>query len=232
MSVTFFLDESGDLGWTLDLPFGAGGSSQHLTIATISSDIESLKHIGRFIKKLKIEFGFKAKDEMKWFDLNEDQRLIFAQKANKLLNTHDGLKCYAIILAKRGVNPNVRNEKQFLYNYLIKESLISKIVTYPKVTLIPDPQGIAPNSGSPLHQYIQHAAFEHAILNGETTTNVGFKQSDSKAETGIQFADLLSGVIQQHYEGINSNYLEELKQHIEIKELYFHKQLMQVVNNS
>jgi hypothetical protein len=33
--MNLYLDESGDLGWTLDKPYQAGGSSRYLTIATL-----------------------------------------------------------------------------------------------------------------------------------------------------------------------------------------------------
>lgn len=221
MSVCFFLDESGDLGWTLDKPFGKGGSSQHLTIATISSEHESTKFVGRFMKETKKRFGFSAKQEMKWKDLSHEQRLVFSEQAAHLIRKHDTLQCYALVVAKRGVNPRLRNDKNLLYNYLIKMSLLDEIVKYPNVTLIPDPQGIAPNTGAPLHIYIQHMAYEHAVRTGSPVTNVGFKQLDSSSCFGIQFADMLAGIVQQKYEGISDEYLSHFTGLIEVKSFFF-----------
>lgn len=232
MSVCFFLDESGDLGWTLDKPFGNGGSSQHLTIATISSDVESQKHIGRFVKRAKKKYGFSSKKEMKWTDLNHQQRLDFSEKAAKLIKEHDGLQCYAIVVAKRGVAHHLRNDKSLLYNYLIRMSLLDEVVKYPNVTLIPDPQGIAPNTGAPLHHYMQHMAYEYAAKTGSSVTSVGFKQLDSSASFGIQFADMLAGIIQQKFEGINEEYFAHLADVIQLKKFFFpsaHRQLVSLL---
>ncbi|HFQ5220529.1 TPA: DUF3800 domain-containing protein [Vibrio vulnificus] len=221
MSVCFYLDESGDLGWSLDKPFGKGGSSQHLTIATISSEQESIKHIGRFMKEAKKRFGFSAKQEMKWKDLSHEQRLEFSQQAAQLIKKHDSLQCYALVVAKRGVHPRLRNDKNLLYNYLIKMSLLDEIIKYPNVTLIPDPQGIAPNTGAPLHIYIQHMAYEYAVRTGSPVTSVGFKQLDSSSCFGIQFADMLAGIVQQKYEGISGEYLSHFAGLIKVKPFFF-----------
>lgn len=221
MAVCFFLDESGDLGWSLDKPFGKGGSSQHLTIATISIDEDSHKHIGRFMKGVKKKYGFSPKKEMKWTDLNDHQRLDFSEKAAELINKYDGLQCHAIVVAKRGVNLRLRNDKNLLYNYLIRMSLLDEIVKYPSVTLIPDPQGIAPNTGAPLHIYIQHMAYEHAASVGGDVTMVGFKQLDSSASFGIQFADMLAGIIQQKYEGVSEEYFNHFSEITQIKKFFF-----------
>lgn len=221
MKVLFYLDESGDLGWSLDMPFGQGGSSQHLTIATISSSIESNKHIGRFMKKAKKKYGFDSKEEMKWIDLNEAQRLDFSENAANLVKEHDELNCYAIVVAKAGVNSALRNDKVLLYNYLIRKSLLDEIVKHSEVTLIPDPQGIAPNTGAPLHVYIQQMAYDRAVDESRNVTTVGFKQTDSSTCFGIQFADMLAGIIQQKYEGINEEYFDHFAEVIDVKELFF-----------
>lgn len=221
MAVCFFLDESGDLGWTLDKPFGRGGSSQHLTIATISSDVDSLKYIGRFMKTVKKKYGFSAKREMKWTDLTVQQKLDFSEQAAKLIRKHDGLQCYAIVVAKRGVADHLRNDKNLLYNYLIRTSLLDEIVKYPEVTLVPDPQGIAPNTGAPLHVYIQHMAYERAAESGRRVTSVGYRQLDSSASFGIQFADMLAGIIQQKFEGINDDYFAQVSDITKVKRLFF-----------
>lgn len=35
MSTSIYLDESGDLGWSLDKPYKNGGSSRYLTLAAV-----------------------------------------------------------------------------------------------------------------------------------------------------------------------------------------------------
>lgn len=227
MSVLFYLDESGDSGWSLDLPYGHGGSTRHLTIATISCTTASNKYIGRFIKSLKADFGYTRKQEMKWINLTHDQRIIFSAKAKALIENRDGIKFHAVILAKRGVHAHLRGDKALLYNYMIKHSLINDIVEHDKITLMPDPQGISPKSGAPLEHYIRHAAFEVAVDRCEEPTKIGFKEEDSAKSLGIQFADFLAGAIQIYYEGGPSDYFNNLNDHTDIKELFFERAELQ-----
>lgn len=45
-----YLDESGDLGWSLDKPFRYGGSSRYLTIAALIIP-DNLRHLPKRIVK-------------------------------------------------------------------------------------------------------------------------------------------------------------------------------------
>lgn len=47
-----FLDESGCLGWTLDKPYGKGGSSRFLVLAAVSVSNGKGKYVERIIQSL------------------------------------------------------------------------------------------------------------------------------------------------------------------------------------
>lgn len=209
MQRLIFLDESGDLGWKFDAPFGQGGSSRHLTIASAITCINAKKHLARAVKKLKKEANWPAKEEMKWVDMPDWLRLKFCQMAAELCAKHPTIEYRAIIVAKQGVYSRLRNDDSMLYNYLIKCSLLGTISSYRRVTLIPDPRGIAPNTGNPLDIYLRGALFDR-LIDGHEPTDLGVRQIDSKAEMGIQFADMLAGAIQLHYEGKTSVYFDIL----------------------
>jgi hypothetical protein len=50
--MNLYLDESGDLGWTLDKPYQSGGSSRYLTIATLLIP-KALSHLPkRIVRKI------------------------------------------------------------------------------------------------------------------------------------------------------------------------------------
>ncbi|MEQ5855426.1 DUF3800 domain-containing protein [Halomonas sp. EF61] len=210
MQRLIFLDESGDLGWKFDAPFGQGGSSRHITIASAFTCIDAKKHLARTVKKLKKEAGWPPRGEMKWVDMPHRLRIKFCQKAVQLCVDHPTIEYHAIVVAKQGVFPWLRSDDSMLYNYFIKCSLLNPITACSRVTLIPDPRGIAPNSGNPLDIYLRQAIFERQFHSGGGT-QLGIKQIDSSAEMGIQFADMLAGAIQLHYEGKTSDYYNILK---------------------
>ncbi|KAA0017146.1 DUF3800 domain-containing protein [Salinicola corii] len=229
MQRLIFLDESGDLGWKFDAPFGKGGSSRHLTIASAFTCIEAKKHLARTIINLKKKAGWAKKDEMKWVHTPHELRLEFCEKAAQLCEKHQTIEYRALVIAKQGVLERLRHDDAMLYNYLIKCSLLEPISRYQRVTLFPDPRGIAPNAGHPLSTYLQGRLYEK-FVDGHHLTELGVKQIDSAAEYGIQFADMLAGAIQLHYEGKTSEYFDLLRPCLrDCKELYFPRPNVQQV---
>ncbi|OHV12988.1 hypothetical protein BH688_03015 [Kushneria phosphatilytica] len=149
-----------------------------------------------------------------------DLRIEFSQKAVQLCQVHNTISFCSIVVAKQGVYDHLRDDESLIYNYFIKSLLIDKIRAFRKVTLIPDPRGIAPNSGRPLDHYLQGVLFENGIETGQRT-ELGVKQIDSQAEMGLQFADMLAGAIQSHYEDANSDCYRILKPYMACHEYYF-----------
>ena len=79
-----YLDESGDLGWKFTAPYRSGGSSRHLTIASIAVS-PSARHLPkRLVKKLYTKFNWPTNADKKWSDMTLNERVFFAQKACEL----------------------------------------------------------------------------------------------------------------------------------------------------
>lgn len=220
MQRLIYLDESGDLGWKFDAPFGKGGSSKYLTIASAFTCLAANKFLCRTVKDVKKKAKWPPKEEMKWVNMPHSLRLLFCEKAAEICQKHHSIEYRAIVVAKQGVYERLRHDDSMLYNYFIKSFLLEPISRYQQVTLIPDPRGIAPNAGHPLHIYLQGALYERLVA-GHDHTALGIKQADSKSELGIQFADMLAGAIQLHYEGVCSEYFEILKPCLNCSEFFF-----------
>ncbi|MGS2744614.1 DUF3800 domain-containing protein [Halomonas sp. LS-001] len=220
MQRLIYLDESGDLGWKFDAPFGQGGSSKHLTIASAFTSLETNKYLCRTVKDIKKRAKWPPKEELKWVDMPRSLRTEFCERAANICHKHPSIEYQSLILAKEGVFERLRHDDAMLYNYLIKVLLLEPLCRHRQVTLIPDPRGISPNAGHPLHIYLQGAIFERKVA-GQSTTELGVRQADSKSELGIQFADMLAGAIQLHYEGVSSEYYEILRPYINSYEFFF-----------
>lgn len=52
MHYVFYTDESGDLGWSFDRPYGKGGSSRYLVIAAMSLPVAEAHRPERVMKDL------------------------------------------------------------------------------------------------------------------------------------------------------------------------------------
>ena len=80
-----YIDESGDLGWKLHLPYRHGGSSKYLTISFLLVPSLKKKYSKRIVKKLYTKFRIDPNHEIKGADLDEEQRDFLTDEIVKLL---------------------------------------------------------------------------------------------------------------------------------------------------
>jgi hypothetical protein len=213
-----FLDESGDLGWKFDLPYRNGGSSRYLTIASLVASPEKRSLSKRAVKKLYKQFKWPFEQEKKWSGMNAAERLYFAESARKLFLENDGeIKFLSITVRKERVQNHIRQDANKLYNYMIGLSLLDEMSAHDRVSFVPDPRSVKVESGNSLHDYLQTKLW--CELNSSCVINT--QPCDSCKSQNVQFADMLSGLVQSHFEDGNSGPWNILRSHITSKRLYF-----------
>jgi len=213
----FYVDESGDQGWTFSAPYRHGGSSRYLTIATLVCPAEE-KHLPkRLIKYLYKDFGWNPKIEKKWSDMTDIEREWFANKACDMADNHTDIKFFAITVFKEKVTGHMRKDGNKLYNYMMKLSLIDEMCRYEKVCLIPDARSIKVGSGNSLHDYLSiNLTYEQNV---ETELRTQF--CDSACTHNLQFTDMLAGLVHHHYEDSHSKCWTLLRSRLVSKKLFF-----------
>jgi len=213
-----YLDESGDLGWKFTAPYRSGGSSRHLTIASIAVS-SSMKHLPkRLIKKLYKKFNWSTNVEKKWSDMTLNERVFFAKKAYELQTKYpQDIKYISITVKKQNVQAHIREDANKLYNYMIGLSLLNEMSRHENVIFVPDPRSVKVESGNSLHDYLQTKLWfdERSITILKTTP------LDSASSLNVQFSDMLSGIVQGHFEDGNSKPWAELRNNISYKTLFF-----------
>ena len=217
MAATIYLDESGDLGWSFHAPYRRGGSSRFLTIAAVVLP-DSLKHLpSRIVRDLYTDRKWTTTKEKKWSDMSDGARLGFASKAKKLKNKHPEIKYFSITVDKQKVGAHLRADSNLLYNYMLRLMLAKEMAKHDEVLLVPDPRSIKVASGNSQHEYLQiYLWYEMSAA-----TKLYSKPIDSHKELGIQFADMLSGVVQAHFEDGRSRPWHEIENVLEIQKLFF-----------
>ena len=85
------------------------------------------------------------------------------------------------------------------------------------VTFVPDPRSIKVESGSSLHDYLQTQLWFEA----QSATTLKTQPSDSSSNLNVQFSDMLSGIVQGHFEDGRSEPWEKLRSSIGYKTLFF-----------
>lgn len=215
--MNIYLDESGDLGWTFDRPYGKGGSSRFLTIAALIVPKELSSHPKRIVRQLYKKRGTPPSQEIKGANLNRDERLYVANRTVKLLQRKPKIKLAAITVRKERVQPHIRADSNKLYNYMTKLLLLDKIKKFPSVDFIPDPRTIKVQSGNSLVDYLQTELwFEHNAL-----TTLHEKPSESRNNLGLQYVDFVAHIVWRNYERNSSAAFNVLKRKLDNKVLFF-----------
>ncbi|QTR55493.1 DUF3800 domain-containing protein [Thiothrix unzii] len=213
-----YLDESGDLGWKFTAPYRDGGSSRYITIASLAVSPDK-KHLPkRLIKKLYKKFNWPIDIEKKWSNMTIDERVWFASQAATLRNRYsDDIRYISITVKKENVEPHIRSDANMLYNYMIGLSLLNEMAKHDAITFIPDPRSIKVESGSSLHDYLQTQLW----FEKQVTTILTTQPCNSATSLNVQFSDMLSGVVQGHFEDGNSSPWSKLRTQISYKTLFF-----------
>lgn len=211
-----YVDESGDLGWSFDFPYGRKGSSRYLTIAAMILP-ENLSHLPeRKVKQLYKQGKWDIKREKKWVDMPDVSRTTFAKNAVKLQQQGNGISYKAIVVKKQNVSENFRRDSNKLYNYMLKLLLLDEMKKHSHVTLIPDPRSIKVENGNSLHHYLEMMLYEDEALTKLETVG-----HDSKNCLNLQFVDMLAGTVGAHFEFEKSECWKLLSPHIQVKKLFF-----------
>ena len=212
-----YLDESGDLGWTLDKPFRTGGSSRYLTIGAVVAADDSAKMLKRLVADLYRTRKWSKAKEKKWAKMTPTARIDFATRAESLATKCPEIAYHTITVAKGSVMAHIRADSNKLYNWMINILLVHQMKQFKTVHFIPDERSIKVKSGSSLHDYLQTELW----FNIGVPTKLNTQPSQSTKFPQLQFADMLSGVSQSHFENGDSDAFNILSPRIKVKKLFF-----------
>lgn len=213
-----YLDESGDLGWKFDAPYRKGGSSRHLTIASLLISRSKIHLPKRLIRDLYTKYKWSTGAEKKWAEMKPVARDWFAQSAAELQRRYPAdVRYLSITVKKVNVQDHIRTDPNKLYNYMIGLSLLDEMSKHQSVLFVPDPRSVKVESGNSLHDYLQTELW----FKNKAETKLKTAPCNSAADLNVQFSDMLSGVVQGHFEDGNSNPWRQLRENIISKTLFF-----------
>lgn len=164
-----------------------------------------------------VKYGWKNGKERKFVELGAGQRIEFAERAKKLCDAHPDIHIHAIVVKKQNVQAHIQRDPNKLYNYMIRRCLLKRMAKHDVVTLIPDPRSIKVASGNSLPDYLQTELWftEKAI------TQLVWKPEDSNTSRGVQFADMIAGIVQARWEKNQRLALAEIASKITMSSLFF-----------
>lgn len=149
--------------------------------------------------------------------MEADERTAFVHGVQTMLLKHPDIALHAIVVKKENVQSHIQTDPNKLYNYMIRLALLDRMAKHDVVTLVPDPRSIKVASGNSLHDYLQMQLW----FEKKATTRLITAPSDSAQNKGLQFADMLAGLVQGRFEDNASADFQVISKHITINKLYF-----------
>lgn len=216
MAAHIYLDESGDTGWQFERPYTKGGSSRFLVIAATVVPPELDHKPERLLRHIYQHRNWNPGNEKKWVRMSPEARSAFAKDAAKLAAKTPGLEYHVIVADKRNVQPHIRQDANKLYNYMVKLLLLDVMAKHDYINLVPDPRSIKVQSGNSLHDYLQTELW----LTLGVPTRLETTPRNSRYSLNLQFADMIAGVVQSHFEFGETTHWLHLCEHIRIKRLF------------
>lgn len=212
---SIFLDESGCLGWTLDKPYGKGGSSRFLVLAAVSVPDGADKHVERIIQSLYKKRKRCHNKELKSTDLNGTDRGRVAADIATLTTKHPAITFHAVVAEKANVNHALSAKTEALYNHMAEQMLGAVMAKYARVDFYPDARTVKPKDKHALHNYLE----TRLALAGHCPT-VTTTPSESGRFFQIQCADILASIVWAKYEYNDSLFDQKLANAVNLVKLF------------
>lgn len=209
------IDESGDLGWTLNKPYREDGSSQYLTVACLFLPKRSKNLPKNIISNMykKMEW----QNEKKASSASLNQKTTFCNNVVSLLKSHPDIKIDVITVKKQNVATHIRTDGNKLYNYMLSLIIPEYTAGYSEVDFIPDERSIKVKSGNSLVDYLQVKLwFEH-----NQQTKLINKPGRSHEQYNLQFIDWIAHCIWVNFEWNEDTMYKILIPHIKHRPLFF-----------
>jgi hypothetical protein len=195
-----YIDESGDLGWTLDKPNRNGGSSKFITITGIVIRTDEEKYISRFITEIYKKYNLTTNIEKKGANFIPEHSNFITNQLHKIFTKSDSLKIISITVNKAKVFDSLRKDKNIFYNYVLGLLLKSEIVHHNDVEIVLDKRTIKVSHGESFPDYIKTEIWGQGL-----DINISCEFVESTKNKMIWFADWYANFIWRKHEDNESS---------------------------
>lgn len=197
-----YIDESGDLGWTLDKPNRNGGSSRYITITGLVISDTDEKYVTRFISEIYKKYKLTPNIEKKGANFVPEHSTYITSQLHKICNKSNSFKLISITVNKSKVFESLRKDKNIFYNYVLGLLLKPEIVQHDCIEIILDKRTIKVSHGESFPDYIKTEIWGQGL---DITISCDFVESTKNKM--IWFADWYANFIwRKHEDNESSSY--------------------------
>ncbi len=191
-----YLDESGDLGWSLDKPHRRGGSSRFITIAGLAIETKRQKFLGSFVNDIYRKNHFPFNAEYKGSQIPNERAISIIQDLGSIFSGSPVSKIVAITAYKENVGKPLRRDANVFYNFLLNNLLIEIMEENRQVDIVLDNRTIRIGSQNSFEDCMKTKCWGELGLD----INISCRYHESNHNRGLWLADWLSNFIWRHYE--------------------------------
>ena len=214
-TTSIYLDESGCLGWTLNKPYGNGGSSRFLVLAAVCIPFGGDIHVERIIRHLYKKRGRAHHSELKSTDLNDSDRRRVAKDIASIAGKYPSITFHAVVAEKANVNAALADKPESLYIHLAEQMLGGVMSNFNRVEFYPDARTVKPKDKHALHNYLETRMAIAGHSPAMQTT-----PSESGLLFQIQCADILASIVWANYEYGSALFNQTLAGIVQVQKLY------------
>ncbi len=191
-----FVDESGDLGFTLDKPNRQGGSSKYITIAGVAVFEEQFKYLRRDIADIYRKYNLTPGIEKKGAKFTNEEAKFICESLWRARRKCTSLRIISITARKEKVLEHLRTDTNIFYNYMLGMLLPDTIKKDTTAEIIIDKRTIKVGSGRSFEDYIKTKCWGELQI----TTDIKCSYDESDKNEGIWVADWVANFIWRRYE--------------------------------
>lgn len=197
-----YIDESGDLGWTLDKPNRNGGSSRYITLTGLVISENEEKYITRFISDIYKKYKLTPNIEKKGANFLPEHSSFISNQLNKLSTKCHSFMIISITVNKSNVFDALKKDKNIFYNYVLGLLLKNEIIKHKTVEIILDKRTIKVSHGESFPDYIKTQVWSEGH-----NIDISCCFLESTHNKMLWFADWYANFVWRNYEdNENSSY--------------------------
>lgn len=217
-SAIAYLDECGDSGWKLDLPYQKGGSSRFFVVGMVLGIDQSYRRFPKIIAKWHKKQGYTTKKEKKWHTSSHEAKVNFLKFLKEELDSNEDLVVMAVVLNKSQMPTNIDITRKGLQHLMYAYALV-KLTSNVLNNHTLDNYSYCPDELNESYKLLESILEYEIVFKQKNPVKLTRKDMVKPMTAGLTCADMIAGAVWESIEHNNPVYSDILKDNLKIIDL-------------